>query len=761
MSGTCKGRVPNTPLCIDDFHPSNITAFLDTPLGSSCQLLFFLSHMHGDHTRGLSSSWQHGHIYTTHINRHLLLQRFSLPHNCITALHYNTPTIVPLSPHCPHLHFTLTLLPVYHCPGACMLVLDGYWGRVVYTGDMRWLAGSGLGGEGGVLLSRAIDVLYLDNTYQSERYQRFMSREQVVDAVVDVIAAHGGGEVCDVLINSDLLGKEDVLVMVARRCRCLIAVDEDKYGMLRALHEASYDLNDNYQASAAEDDEWLQREEKEERKATSDVSETERLDAESLSCPSWFYRFTTNRAETFLHVVPKRLMTRKHVDELNEQRSRDHRRPLVAVHMTGWNMDAAQKQQLHTTTTTDAAVTDVQTKAGGVVSETTLPSASCKRHPLSPLAPSQYCSGDDTHPCNIHSLPYSSHSSYSELQSFLSHVRPRSIQPISSPLTPTALYSAFLDPTPPTAFTVPAELLRTTLKDAEWMRRERRPAGHLQMVRRRRSEGWLGSKRRRTFALSGADQVDEPLTAREAEYLMTDEENEVDAQLDLEADDQPSSMQSQRTEINISSLSSDEVQLMSPPAASSFCSLDDPIRHFSLRINPTRRHLMSQLSLTDFHNIDVPLTAPVSASPPSRFASGSSAAVTTLAAHTASLPIRRLPAFLSSIRRDSHPHPIRPPQPVTTASQPILHPSQLMHPWNNSLYRSSDASLYARHRLPLCAAQSTATEPESATLYNVTSAVNDNQLFAEESIGVAVNLHPVSCSGSMRELSDMPPLEPA
>ena len=160
-----KGRIPNTPLCIDDFHPSNVQVFLDTPLASSCQLLFFLSHLHADHTRGLTPSWQHGHIYTTHTNRHLLLQRFSLPPQCITAIHFNTPTSLALSPHHPHLRFTVTLLPVCHCPGACMLLLDGYWGRIVYTGDMRWLAGTGLGGEGGALLSRPIDVLYLDNTY--------------------------------------------------------------------------------------------------------------------------------------------------------------------------------------------------------------------------------------------------------------------------------------------------------------------------------------------------------------------------------------------------------------------------------------------------------------------------------------------------------------------------------------------------------------------------------------------------------------------
>ena len=91
-------------------------------------------------------------------------------------------------------------------------------------------------------------------------------------------------------------------MMVARRLHCLIAVEEDKYALLRALHEAHYDLNESYAVSAADEDERLRSEEKEENKDIGNVNEQERLDAEALSYPSWFYRFTTNRAETFLHV---------------------------------------------------------------------------------------------------------------------------------------------------------------------------------------------------------------------------------------------------------------------------------------------------------------------------------------------------------------------------------------------------------------------------------------------------------------------------
>ena len=773
MNVTYKGRIPNTPLCIDDFRPSLIQDFLDTPLASTCQLLFFLSHLHKDHTSGLSPSWQHGRIITTHVNRALLLSLYSLPHNLITALHYNTPTTLPLTSSAtqpqPTTHVTVTLLPVYHCPGACMVVLDGYWGRVVYTGDMRWLPGTGLGGEGGTLLSRPVDVLYLDNTYANERYDRFLSREEVVRAVVDVVEAHGGGEACDVLINSDLLGKEDVLVMVARRCRCLIAVEEAKYAMLRALHDAHYDLNECYTVSTA--DERDQSEPKEAMSDARSVAEEERLDAEALSYPSWFYYFTTNRAETFLHVAPKRLLNKKHVEALNEANSRAGRRSVLAILMQGWAVDS-QQHHIHSTTHT-AADTDV---ADGPDPATPTRTDS-KRHALQPLSPSRYCSGDATHRCGIHQLPYSSHSSYSELQAFLSHVRPRSILPISSPLSQAALYTAHLDSTPPTSFTVPSELVRASLKDAEWMLRASRAAGHLQVVRRRRSDGWLGGKRRRAFAFDGYDeQLDESPTAREQEQLEDDvlmeerkEQKCASAVLDLTTDSQSSSsLPSPYIEILNSSLSSDDVQILSPPAAaaSSFRSLDDPVRHFSLRINPDRCHLISRLSLTNFQIIDVPASSPSdSCSPHSRAASNPSTASITLAAHTASLPVRRLPAFLTQStagRRGEAHRSVRTPYVAAAAPEPILHPTHMRHPWSRvSSHQLAAASSPSRHKLQLHVAPVVAFELERESLRNVTSAVNNSQCLNEQRSDASLFINAASCSVALTDALDMPPLEPA
>ena len=277
--------------------------------------------------------------------------------------------------------------------------------------------------------------------------------------------------------------------------------------------------------------------------------------------------------------------------------------------------------------------------------------------------------------------------------------------------------------------------------------------------------GWLGSKRRRMFALADDEQAEEPpaATASEGEDGVTlEEEKTVDAVLDLTADERPSSA-SQRTEIVISSLSSDDAQLLPPRATSSYRSLDDPIRHFSLRINPARRHLIGRLSLTDFHPVHIPPTSPAPSSPLSRSVSNPST-VTTLAAHTASLPIRRLPAFLtqSAARREAQTTSVRPSPHVAAIPQPILHPNYMSHPWSTvSSYRPRTAFSSSRHKLPLCVAAPQLLEAECEVLRSVTTAVVNSQCPAEEQLETPVRFDGVSCSDALGELSDMPLLEPA
>lgn len=55
---------------------------------------------------------------------------------------------------------TVTLLDAHHCPGAVMFLFEGYFGRILCTGDFRFHPSMIDEFRG-----RQIDVAYVDNTY--------------------------------------------------------------------------------------------------------------------------------------------------------------------------------------------------------------------------------------------------------------------------------------------------------------------------------------------------------------------------------------------------------------------------------------------------------------------------------------------------------------------------------------------------------------------------------------------------------------------
>jgi DNA cross-link repair 1B protein len=99
--------------------------------------LYFLSHMHADHTQGLCDGWNHGLIYCSPISCRLLLHKFRID-----------PQLVrPLEVGCTHMLFldtertqtmNVTLIDANHCPGAVLFLFEGNaFGVILHTGDFR------------------------------------------------------------------------------------------------------------------------------------------------------------------------------------------------------------------------------------------------------------------------------------------------------------------------------------------------------------------------------------------------------------------------------------------------------------------------------------------------------------------------------------------------------------------------------------------------------------------------------------------------
>ena len=139
----------------------------------------------------------------------------------------NVPTTFKLDDRA-SLTMSVTLYDANHCPGSVMVLLDGYFGRVLHTGDFRF-SESMLE----IPAIRRIDHLILDNTYASPKHV-FPPREQVREDILQCIEDHGL-ENLPVYIGIDTLGKEELLLFLAERLGLLVGVDERRYRALQLI----------------------------------------------------------------------------------------------------------------------------------------------------------------------------------------------------------------------------------------------------------------------------------------------------------------------------------------------------------------------------------------------------------------------------------------------------------------------------------------------------------------------------------------------
>ena len=185
---------------------------------------FFLSHIHSDHTKGLTPSWRHK-IYCSEITRKLLIHKIGIKDCLVESIQIGFPKV--LKGNCGS--FVVTLLDANHCPGSVMFLFEGEFGRVLYTADfrcdsnfLRWFIP--------IPISH-INLLYLDNTYLRED-ANFPTREEASKEVMRVIGDHPQHRV---LIVCYCVGKENLLVEIARTFEEWVIVSTEKFKILEIL----------------------------------------------------------------------------------------------------------------------------------------------------------------------------------------------------------------------------------------------------------------------------------------------------------------------------------------------------------------------------------------------------------------------------------------------------------------------------------------------------------------------------------------------
>ncbi|GAB0097834.1 protein artemis [Sergentomyia squamirostris] len=146
-------------------------------------VLFFLSHCHTDHMRGLEIAEPlPGPLYVSEISAVILRKRYPHLHD-IRVLEIGVETAIRVNGEEVH----VTTLPAGHCPGSVMLLFESPKIRVLYTGDFRLRLKDienlrvlqGIRGN--------VDIVYLDSTFLRRDYAMFPSRVNSTNEIIRYI----------------------------------------------------------------------------------------------------------------------------------------------------------------------------------------------------------------------------------------------------------------------------------------------------------------------------------------------------------------------------------------------------------------------------------------------------------------------------------------------------------------------------------------------------------------------------------------------
>ncbi|XP_064877013.1 5' exonuclease Apollo [Oncorhynchus nerka] len=210
--------IPHTPLAVDFWQVRKCPHVR----------LFFLSHMHSDHTVSLTSTWANRPIYCSPVTATLLKLKLQVRERWIHPLEVGEPNMLPLDDIGKE-RLTVTLMDANHCPGAVMFLFQGYFGTILYTGDFRYTPS--MLREPCLRTNTTIDVLYLDNT-NCDPTRTLPSRQRATQQIKEIIRSQPKH---NVVIGLYTLGKESLLVQLAMEFKTWIEVSIERLKTLRAL----------------------------------------------------------------------------------------------------------------------------------------------------------------------------------------------------------------------------------------------------------------------------------------------------------------------------------------------------------------------------------------------------------------------------------------------------------------------------------------------------------------------------------------------
>ncbi|XP_075415699.1 5' exonuclease Apollo isoform X1 [Tenrec ecaudatus] len=209
--------IPHTPIAVD---------FWSLRRAASARL-FFLSHMHSDHTAGLTSTWARP-LYCSPITAYLLHRRLQVSKQWIQALEVGESHVLPLD-EIGQETMTVTLIDANHCPGSVMFLFEGYFGTILYTGDFRYTPS--MLKEPALRLGKQIHTLYLDNTNCNPALV-LPSQQEATRQIIELIQKYPQH---NIKIGLYSLGKESLLEQLALEFRTWVVLSPQRLELVQLL----------------------------------------------------------------------------------------------------------------------------------------------------------------------------------------------------------------------------------------------------------------------------------------------------------------------------------------------------------------------------------------------------------------------------------------------------------------------------------------------------------------------------------------------
>ena len=201
--------------------------------------IFFLTHCHEDHLKGLTPSWNFGTIYASETSKKLICDRYPNLNGLVKSLEMDQEHWIYCDAEKKE-GVSVMFMDACHCPGAVMILLRGKFGTILNTGDFRFSTSMydnpvffppELRNKEERGISIQVDSLFLDNTFADPLYD-FPSREDAYKTMKEIVRNHKDFRV---FVFGYLLGKEEVFVNLAKDFETLIVVDEDRYRKIELI----------------------------------------------------------------------------------------------------------------------------------------------------------------------------------------------------------------------------------------------------------------------------------------------------------------------------------------------------------------------------------------------------------------------------------------------------------------------------------------------------------------------------------------------